>query len=87
MINNKGEIAGTGVTADGNVRAALLVPDGDCDNNCEDRIAASQNNQPLALNPATSKVGSESPVRSVVRLRNMMRQRFVLPRQPAPPRD
>lgn len=87
MINNKGEIAGTGVTSDGNLRAALLIPDGDCDNNCEDRIAASQNNASIALNPATTKVDRESPVRSVERLRNMMRQRFALPRQPAGPRD
>ena len=39
MINDRGEIAGNGVLPDGSVHAALLVPDGDCDEKCEARIA------------------------------------------------
>jgi probable HAF family extracellular repeat protein len=39
MINDRGEIAGTGSLPDGTLRAVLLVPDGDCDDNCESRVA------------------------------------------------
>ena len=38
MINDRGEIAGTGEASDGSVRAVLLVPDGDCDDWCDARV-------------------------------------------------
>ncbi len=38
MINDRGEIAGTGEASDGSVRAVLLVPDGDCDDECDARV-------------------------------------------------
>jgi probable HAF family extracellular repeat protein len=42
FINDRGEIAGEGRLPNGDSRAILLIPDGDCDAECEDRIAASQ---------------------------------------------
>jgi probable HAF family extracellular repeat protein len=41
MINDRGEIAGEGVLSDGTPRAVLLVPDGDCDDDCNTRIVRS----------------------------------------------
>jgi hypothetical protein len=40
MINDRGEIAGAGVLSDGTSRAVLLVPDGDCDDECDARAAS-----------------------------------------------
>jgi probable HAF family extracellular repeat protein len=59
-INDRGEISSIGVLANGDQHAVLLIPDGDCDANCEGRIAASQ--KVAARSPATKKLGSESPV-------------------------
>jgi probable HAF family extracellular repeat protein len=39
MINDHGEIAGNAVTPDGTTHAALLIPDGDCDDACDARLA------------------------------------------------
>jgi probable HAF family extracellular repeat protein len=39
MINDRGEIAGTGMLSDGTPRAVLLVPDSDCDDKCDARAA------------------------------------------------
>ena len=93
-INERGEIAGVGVPAgcqpaDVNLcgRAFLLIPDGDCDSDCEGRIAASQNNAAPAQNAATMKQGSESPLSPAERFRSQMRQRYHIPGQPAAPRD
>jgi probable HAF family extracellular repeat protein len=60
-INDRGEIAGIGLTADGNEHAFLLIPNGDCDDECEDRIA-SQNNAAVAVqaSPATSPINPNS---------------------------
>jgi probable HAF family extracellular repeat protein len=44
-INDRGEILGWATDSSGNTRAVLLVPDGDCDSACEQRIADSQNNR------------------------------------------
>jgi uncharacterized membrane protein len=51
-INDRGEIICVGVTPSGDLRGIILIPDGDCDDACEARIAASQNN------PATPHVSS-----------------------------
>jgi hypothetical protein len=60
-------------------RLCTLIPDGDCDDDCEDRIAASQNNTEPAQFPATMMLGSESLFSPVERYRNMMRHRYHLP--------
>jgi len=74
-INDRGEIGGVGVPAGCPAtqvnlcgRAYLLIPDGDCDSDCEGRIAASQNNAAPAQNVATTKQSSESPVSPLERL-------------------
>jgi len=93
-INKRGEIGGTGVPAGCQPadvatcgHAFLLTPDGDCDDDCEGRIAASQNNAVPVQNAATMQQGSESPVSPIERFRSQMRQRYHLPGQPAAPRD
>jgi probable HAF family extracellular repeat protein len=55
-INDRGEIAGEAVLPNGDPHAVLLVPDGDCDEECEVRIATSQKNATVAAqaSPITS---------------------------------
>jgi probable HAF family extracellular repeat protein len=91
-INDRGEIAGLGVPsgcqpADVGIcgHALLLIPDGDCDEDCEGRIAASQNNAAPARNPATMKQGSESPISPVNQFRNRLMRRYHIPGYPAVP--
>jgi uncharacterized membrane protein len=51
-INERGEIAGLGALSDGDVHAVVLVPQGDCDDECEARISASQHSAAATgLNP------------------------------------
>jgi probable HAF family extracellular repeat protein len=58
FVNDRGEIAGEGLLPNGDVHAILLIPDGDCDDACESRIAESQNNPgPAQMNSAT-KIGT-----------------------------
>ena len=86
-INDRGEIAATGVLPNGDQHAILLVPDGDCDDDCEGRIAASQNNAAPVPYPATMTQGSESRVSPVNQLRNRFGQRYQAPGQQVAPRD
>jgi probable HAF family extracellular repeat protein len=61
-INDRGEIAGIGLTTDGNEHAFLLIPNSDCDDNCEDSIAASQSNPAVAVQAGpTVNPGSSNP--------------------------
>ena len=57
-INDRGEIPGTAYDADtGEIHAVLLVPQGDCDANCEAGIAASQRDEATTVRarpPASS---------------------------------
>jgi hypothetical protein len=48
-------------------RLCTLIPDCDCDDDCEGRIAASQNNTEPAQLPATTMLGSESLLSPVER--------------------
>ncbi len=93
-ISDRGEVAGTGVPAgcqpsDSDIcgHLYLLIPDGDCDSDCDGRIAASQSNLVPAQQPATMKPGNEVPMSPAERLRSQMRQRYHLPGQPPTPRD
>ena len=74
--------------------AYILIPDGDCDDDCEGRIvrsqssiAASRNDAWLARNPVAMKQDSQPLISPVERFRSQMRQRYHLPGQPAAPRD
>lgn len=61
-INDRGEIAGIGLTTDGKEHAFLLIPNSDCDDNCEDSIAASQSNPAVAVQAGpTVNPGSSNP--------------------------
>ena len=100
-INERGEIGGTGVpagcqTADVATcgHAFLLVPDGDCDSDCEGRIAetqsvivANRNNVAPAHYPAAMKQDNESLLSPVERVRSIMREGNHLLGQTAAPRD
>jgi probable HAF family extracellular repeat protein len=94
-INDRGEIAGIGVPAgcqpdDAETcgHAYLLVPDGDCDDDCENRVAQSQAKAELGRqNSAAISHPTEPTVIPAVRARSMMRQRLHLPGQNTLPRD
>ena len=94
-INESGEIAGLGVPtgcqpADYLLcgHAYMLIPDGDCDEDNEARIAESQRHADLMRQiPVPVTEGAEPALTPIERLRNMMRQRYHLPGPAAAPRD
>ena len=86
-INDRGYIAVAGYLPNGDERAVVLVPDGDCDNACEGRIAASQNSSTSAQELATRTQDSESRVSPANQLRNRFAQRNYFPGQPTAPRN
>lgn len=59
----------------------VMIPDGDCDQDCEGRIVASRSNAAPAYYPPTMKQGSESPISPVNQLRNRLMQRYHIPGQ------
>jgi probable HAF family extracellular repeat protein len=77
-INDLGEIVAQGVFPNGDFHAALLVPDGDCKEDCEQRILASQNAPVVRAN-----AGSTSPAfgKEAKSLHNRLGQRYALPGQ------
>jgi hypothetical protein len=86
-INDRGDIAGVArLKSDFSKRRAyLLIPDGDCDDDCESRIAASQT---AAMQyPAAMKQEVESPTETVNQLRNLLRQQYHIPGQRSAPQD
>jgi len=76
-INDSGEIVVQGVLPSGDVHTALLVPDGDCKEGCEQRILASQNTVVRANAVPTSQAAGKQ----AKWLRNRLGQRFALPGQ------
>jgi hypothetical protein len=90
-INDHGEIAGDadhpgcGISDALCGHAYVLIPNGECDTDCEARITASQNS--AAHSPATMKRGSVPPVNPVNQLHNRLMQRYRIPGQPAASRD
>jgi probable HAF family extracellular repeat protein len=86
-VNDRGEIAGNGVLANGDQHAYLLIP---CDEKhpgeCEDySMIESSTSQTSA--PATVKQGRESLLSPLERFRSQVRQRYHIPGQPSAPRD
>ncbi len=96
VVNDRGIIGGTARPPgcndvdDGCGHAFMLVPDGDCDEDNEARIVASQNRitaeQTDMQYPTTTKQDTDSRLSPAERFRNMMR-RYHLPGQPVAPRD
>jgi probable HAF family extracellular repeat protein len=94
-INDRGEIAGLGVPAGCAPadyllcgHAFLLMPDGDCDQDNERRIAESEVRAALIQQTVPVTTGRAEPSLSPAeRFRSMMRQRYHLPGQPIAPRD
>jgi probable HAF family extracellular repeat protein len=77
-INDSGEILAQGLLSTGDIHAALLVPSGDCKEDCERRILASQNAPTVGADagltsPAFGKQGKW--------LHNRLGQRYALPGQ------
>lgn len=68
--------------------AYVLIPQGDCDEDCQQRIAESQANAALRRqNASVTTERADMPLSSIDRIRRMMRQRYHLPGQAAAPRD
>jgi probable HAF family extracellular repeat protein len=91
-INERGEIGGTGVPAGCAPKdtstcghAFLLIPDGDCDDECEGRIAASQ--AATLQSPVATKQQVESPAETINQVRNSLTHRYRFPGQRSAPRD
>jgi hypothetical protein len=87
FINDSGEIAGRGVLPNGDVHAILLVPCGDCDDDCDARIAASQEAatttpraNPTIGTPASSSEAAGAPANS---RRNRSGERYNPPGRPS----
>jgi probable HAF family extracellular repeat protein len=82
FINDQGEIAVLG-SLNGNDHAFVLVPDGNCDGDCEAGIAANQNDT-ATLEEATrspgASINSIAPSNPIDRLHNRITQRYQLPR-------
>jgi probable HAF family extracellular repeat protein len=74
-INDRAEIAGIGLLLNGDVHAYLLIPDGDCNSNCEDKVAARQNRATPLHNPAVVKQDNESPMDKVNQFRKQLMRR------------
>jgi probable HAF family extracellular repeat protein len=84
-INDRGEILSSGTLQNGDRHAFLLNPDRDCNDDCEARVAASQNTATPAPNSATMKQRNETFVSPLERFRSPMRQRYHISGQPAVP--
>jgi hypothetical protein len=82
-ITDGGEIDGIATLPNGDTRLVVLVPDGDCDDDCEQRIATSQN----AAQYLAMRQTSDSPGGTANQLRNSLTQRYSFPDQRPAPRD
>ena len=90
VVNDSGEIVGNGGLPNGDTHAVVLKPDGDCDEDCEGRIAASQYNAADAgqVTQNSSATAHDNKSRAPIeRLRSQTRQRYQLPGQRPLPMD
>lgn len=79
VINDRGEIAAHAVLPNGDLHAILLVPQSDCDDECDARIAASQNSAATVLDPATTQQVKQAPANRLDQLRSRFGRRYNLP--------
>jgi hypothetical protein len=88
FINDRGDITAQGNLSNGDTHAFVLIPDGDCDGDCQERVERSQAEAELRRQSAPAITQrAESPLTPIERLRSQMRQRYHIPGQPAAPRD
>jgi probable HAF family extracellular repeat protein len=93
VINDRGIISGKAIPAGCNgglscQHAFVLIPDGDCDDDCEQRIAVSQSNAALMRqNTAATTQRAEPPLSPIERIRNQMRRGYHFPGQHPIQRD
>jgi probable HAF family extracellular repeat protein len=78
-INDRGEIAATGILPNGDHHAVLLIPNADCDDECDARIAANENSVAASPHPAMKQRGGETPANRADQLRNRLWGRYQVP--------
>jgi probable HAF family extracellular repeat protein len=88
-ISDSGEIYAIGNLPNGDIRIAVLKPDGDCDSGCEERIAASQSDTAIragASQATTTMTSNASPSgRGAAARPNLFGSRQLTPPQRAVP--
>ncbi len=80
FINDQGEIAVVG-SLNGNDHAFVLVPDGNCNGECDAQFTASQNDTATPGRATRAPTTSVTPSNPIERLHNSILQRYQLPRQ------
>jgi probable HAF family extracellular repeat protein len=78
-VNDRGEIAAAGHLPDGDERAVILIPDGDCDDACEDRIATSRSRADEVVPGDPVASATPSNIQNVKPQVNSTRTRFGRP--------
>jgi hypothetical protein len=89
-ISDTGEIVANGVLTNGDVHAVVLKPDGICDSDCENRIAASENSAAAAAQTtgkSSTALRERAPSTPLERLRNQIKPRYQLNGQSVAPRN
>jgi len=84
-VADSGEILAYGTLPNGDIRIAVLVPDGDCDSNCEARIAASESNRATAAQSGQNSNALVSGKGAAWRLGPLGSRRFPPPQRALSP--
>ena len=84
-INDRGEIAAAGFLPNGDERAVILIPNGDCEDECEARITASQNQAAVAAKTQQTIRSGDSDGAPINSVRNRFGQRYHIPEQHSAP--
>ena len=82
-INDMGEIIGNGTLLNGDVRAVLLEPVGNCNGECQADTTGGENVTAAQQKTTTSMTALQEsrPTTILERLRSQMRQRYQIPGQ------
>jgi probable HAF family extracellular repeat protein len=88
-INDRGEIAAAGFLPDGEERAVILIPNGDCDDVCEARFTVSQSHPGVSAKPSSTTretvLNGETRDALITSPRNRLRYRYYRPTSAASP--